>query len=76
MSNLQFGHRIPAERYAGSHDDPQNVWTLCRGCNASQGDRTPEEWRGGASGRLVNLGLVRAAAGPSAVITGDYTKRS
>ena len=81
MTNLQVGHRIPAERYPGGHNDPANLWTLCRGCNASQGNRTPDEWRAAASGRLVRLGLVRQhgglvrTPGGRAVITGDYSRR-
>lgn len=43
--NLVGGHRIPAERYAGPHDDPRNLWTLCQGCNISQGSLTASEWR-------------------------------
>jgi hypothetical protein len=56
---------------------------------ASQSNRTPEEWRAAASGRLVRLGLVPDGSPrrgalltgdysrpkPSAVITGDYTRR-
>ena len=80
MTNLQVGHRIPAERYPGGHNDPANLWTLCRGCNASQGNRTPEEWNAAASGRLVRLGLVARLGvvrtpGRTAVISGDYTRR-
>ncbi len=75
MSNLQVGHRIPAERYPGPHDDPANLWTLCRGCNASQGNRTPEEWRAARSGRLVRLGLLQEPQRPSSVIVRDYTRR-
>jgi 5-methylcytosine-specific restriction endonuclease McrA len=75
MSNLVVGHKIPPERYAGSPLDTANLWLLCRADNASQGNRTPEEWRAARSGRLVELGLVDPDR-PSRVITRDYTKRS
>jgi 5-methylcytosine-specific restriction endonuclease McrA len=43
--NLVGGHRVPAERYAGSHDDPGNIWTLCQSCNVAQGRLTADEWK-------------------------------
>lgn len=58
MSNLVAGHRVPPERYPGRPTDPANVWILCSACNASQGNRTPEEWQAARTGRLVDLGLV------------------
>jgi hypothetical protein len=39
-------HRTPPHRYAGAFADLANLWTLCRGCNYSKGDRTIEEWQG------------------------------
>jgi hypothetical protein len=76
LSNLLIGHKTPPERYMGSHNDPANLWTLCFACNASQGNRTVEEWFAAQSGRLVELGIT----GPkvpttSAVITKDYSRR-
>ena len=77
MSNLVLGHRVPLERYRGSPTDPANGYVLCRGCNASQGNRTPEEWRAAASGRLVRLGLVRTdRPAKRAVTVADYTRRT
>jgi hypothetical protein len=49
-------HRIPPHRYRGTFADTDNLWTLCKACNNSKGDRTVEEWRermdqtGGRSG--------------------------
>jgi hypothetical protein len=77
MSNLVTGHRIPPERYGGSPLDAANLFCLCRACNASQGNRTVEEWRAAQTGRLVALGLAqRAPRCPSQVITRNYTKRT
>ena len=75
MSNLVVGHKIPPERYQGSHHDPANLWTLCRACNASQMNRTPEEWRAAATGRLVRLGLSQPTPRRSSVVSVDYTRR-
>jgi hypothetical protein len=65
LSNLVVGHRIPPERFSGSHNDLANLWVLCLACNASQGNRTPEEWFSARSGRLVELGLVRSFVPPA-----------
>jgi hypothetical protein len=43
---LVADHRTPPHRYAGPFADLANLWTLCRGCNYSKGDRTIEEWQG------------------------------
>lgn len=75
-TNLRVGHRTPPERYAGHHDDPGNLWLLCADCNSSQGNRTVEEWFAAATGRLVELGIVRppgsvAPIGRSVLAPGD-----
>jgi hypothetical protein len=76
MSNLITGHRIPPERYAGSPLDAANLFCLWRACNASQGNRTVEEWRAAKTGRLVALGLAqRPSRRLSAVITRNYTRK-
>lgn len=64
MSNLILGHKVPLERYEGSPTDKDNLWALCRSCNASQGNRTVEEWQAAKSGRLVEL------AGRGALVRG------
>ena len=56
--SFPVGHIVPPERYAGHHDDPANLQTLCWACNSSQSNRTSEEWRAARSGRLVNLGIL------------------
>jgi hypothetical protein len=42
---LVADHRVPPHRYRGTFADPANLWTLCKACNNSKGDRTVEEWR-------------------------------
>jgi len=76
MSNLVVGHRIPPERYGGSPIDDGNLYTLCRPCNASQGNRTEDEWRAARTGRLVELGIVAGEPGrtSSSVITTGYSR--
>lgn len=43
--NLRAGHRIHHARYAGSHDDAGNLWTLCQSCNVAQGTMNADEWK-------------------------------
>ena len=43
---LVADHRTPPHRYPGPFADPDNLWTLCKACNNSKGDRTVEEWQG------------------------------
>lgn len=43
--NLVGGHRVHHEKYAGSHDDPGNIWTLCQSCNVAQGTMSADEWK-------------------------------
>lgn len=43
---LVADHRTPPHRYPGPFADPANLWTLCKACNNSKGDRTVEEWQG------------------------------
>lgn len=75
MSSHVIGHKVPPERFAGSPLDRANLWLLCRACNASQGNRTPEEWFAAGSGRLRELGISgQKAPTTSQVITRDYTK--
>ena len=75
MSNLLIGHRTPPERYQGSPLDVRNLFTLCRPCNSSQGNRTVEEWLAAGSGRLVELGIAgpQAPTTPSSVVSKDYS---
>lgn len=76
--NLVGGHRIPPERYSGSHDDPGNIWTLCQSCNVSQGSMTADEWkltdgyrrRLGARGEHSRLSIGRRSLD---VLRGDYS---
>ena len=75
-SNLVTGHRVPPERYAGSPLDAANLFCLCRACNASQGNRTVEEWRAAQTGRLVALELAQSPPRrPSQVISRHYTRK-
>ena len=40
--DLELDHVIPQSR--GGSDDPENLVTCCRSCNASKGNKTPDEW--------------------------------
>lgn len=42
--SLQIDHIYPKSR--GGSSDAENLVLACRNCNASKGDRTPEEWLG------------------------------
>jgi hypothetical protein len=57
---LVADHKTPPHRYAGMFADPDNLWTLCKACNNSEGDRTVEEWRGRMDGAGAQSSLHTA----------------
>jgi 5-methylcytosine-specific restriction endonuclease McrA len=63
---LVVGHITPAERYAGHHDDPRNLRTMCVSCNNSQRDLSDEQWRTARASRGQTIGTIRA----------DYSRRT
>lgn len=58
---LVVGHIVPAERYAGHHDDPANLRTLCTSCNNSQRDLDDEQWRVARAARGQTVGQPATA---------------
>lgn len=66
---LVADHRTPPHRYAGAFADLANLWTLCRGCNYSKGDRTVEEWRGRTDAKPAwTSPYARGKPGPELVL--------
>jgi 5-methylcytosine-specific restriction endonuclease McrA len=49
------GHRIPAEFYEGSHNDPTNLIALCRPCNVSMQHQAFDDWIALEHGRPAML---------------------
>ena len=45
---LHCDHIVPLSR--GGRSEMSNLTTACARCNASKGNRTPEEWEGGDAG--------------------------